>query len=268
MNKKRFFVGIFICFLSISAFSKGSAEKDYASAKSHLEASENSAALENIVQVIENKPESIESGISLAREGMKNQAEFQQTFHNLIELLKEEPNNNIERIAMIDRMEALESDIDPSLREFLNKLKTSSFYAIYRIKFNDIMDEGIALINEIRHRAGFSTAVDLTTTNQNEARLLLRHERQVELACEEDRYFDVRRWTPADQNMENEKFTTGMRITKEGTTFKYQRFIVGTDGDKPSKMSYEKKWHLYPIPISEVSVLNEKTGKNWQNAGW
>ncbi len=130
------------------------------------------------------------------------------------------------------------------------------------------VSEGIALINEIRHRAGFSTAVDLTTTNQNEARLLLRHERQVELACEEDRYFDVRRWTPADQNMENEKFTTGMRITKEGTTFKYQRFIVGTDGDKPSKMSYEKKWHLYPIPISEVSVLNEKTGKNWQNAGW
>ena len=98
MNKKRFFVGIFICFLSISAFSKGSAEKDYAAAKSHLEASENSAALENIIQVIENKPESIESGISLAREGMKNQAEFQQTFHNLIELLKEEPNNNIKRI--------------------------------------------------------------------------------------------------------------------------------------------------------------------------
>ena len=159
LNKKRFFVGIFICFLSISAFSKGSAEKDYASAKSHLEASENSAALENIVQVIENKPESLESGISLAREGMKNQAEFQQTFHNLIELLKEEPNNNIERIAMIDRMEALESDIDPSLREFLNKLKTSSFYAIYRIKFNDIMDEGIALIKAQKYNEASKTFI-------------------------------------------------------------------------------------------------------------
>ncbi|KXB51107.1 SusD family protein [Bacteroidales bacterium KA00344] len=129
--------------------------------------------------------------------------------------------------------------------------------------------EGITLINEIRHRAGFSADVDLSTSvSKDEARLLVRHERQVELACEEDRYFDTRRWTPADKDMDNEKFTTGVRITKEGDTFKYQRFVVGTDGSKPSKMSYEKKWHLYPIPISEVSVLNEKTGVNWQNLGW
>ena len=152
-------MSILIGILSVTAFSKGAAETDYASAKSYLEASENTAALENIIQVIESKPESIESGISLARESMKNQAEFQQAFHDLIELLKEEPNNNIKRIAMIDRMEALESDMDPALREFLKKLKISSFYAIYRIKFNDIMNEGNALIKTQKYNEAAKTFI-------------------------------------------------------------------------------------------------------------
>jgi hypothetical protein len=129
--------------------------------------------------------------------------------------------------------------------------------------------EGLDWINEIRHRAGFSSSVDLATTDKEEARLLVRHERQVELACEEDRYFDARRWTPADKNMENEKFATGMRITKNSDdSFNYTRFILGSDGSTPSKMSYEKKWHVYPIPATEAAILESKTGNNWQNAGW
>ncbi|MGI5064841.1 hypothetical protein [Treponema putidum] len=159
MNKRRFILSILIGIFSVSAFSKGAAEKDYASANSYFEASENTAALENIVEVIEAKPESIESGISLARKTMKNQAEFQQTFHELIALLKENPNNNIQRIAMIDKMEALESDIDPVLKEFLDKLKISSFYAIYRIKFNDIMNEGNALIKSQKYNDASKTFV-------------------------------------------------------------------------------------------------------------
>ena len=130
------------------------------------------------------------------------------------------------------------------------------------------LTEGLEWINEIRHRAGFDPSVDLSTNDKNEARLLVRHERQRELACEEDRYFDIRRWTPANENMENEKFTTGMRITKNGNSFSYERINLGTDGSKPSKMSYEKKWHVYPIPANEAAVLEGTTGQTWQNAGW
>ena len=75
------------------------------------------------------------------------------------------------------------------------------------------LTEGLEWINEIRHRAGFDPSVDLSTNDKNEARLLVRHERQIELACEEDRYFDIRRWTPANENMENEKFTTCLLYT-------------------------------------------------------
>ena len=48
------------------------------------------------------------------------------------------------------------------------------------------LTEGLEWINEIRHRAGFDPSVDLSTNDKNEARLLVRHERQIELACEED----------------------------------------------------------------------------------
>ena len=70
----------------------------------------------------------------------------------------------------------------------------------------------------------------------------------MELAFEEHRYFDTRRWTPLSENMENEKFATGMKITKSGINLDYERFLLYSDGTTPSKYSYEKKWHFWPIP--------------------
>lgn len=130
------------------------------------------------------------------------------------------------------------------------------------------IEEGLALINDIRHRAGFDPSVDVTATTQNEARLLLRHERQVEFAFEEHRFFDTRRWTKNEDDMENEKFCTGMRAKRSGLKLTYERFIVGSDGSAPSKLSYKAKWHFLPIPISDVSSLEDQTGDRWQNYGW
>lgn len=130
------------------------------------------------------------------------------------------------------------------------------------------IDEGLALINDIRHRAGFDPSVDVTATTREEARLLLRHERQVEFAFEEHRFFDTRRWTRNEEDMENEKFCTGMRAKRSGLKLTYERFIVGSDGSAPSKLSYKAKWHFLPIPIDDVSSLEDQTGDRWQNYGW
>ena len=130
------------------------------------------------------------------------------------------------------------------------------------------IDEGLALINDIRHRAGFDPSVDVTATTQEEARLLLRHERQVEFAFEEQRFFDTRRWTRNEEDLENEKFCTGMRAKRSGLKLTYERFIVGSDGSSPSKLSYKAKWHFLPIPIDDVSSLEDQTGDRWQNYGW
>ena len=130
------------------------------------------------------------------------------------------------------------------------------------------IDEGLALINDIRHRAGFDPSVDVTATTQEEARLLLRHERQVEFAFEEHCFFDTRRWTRNEEDLENEKFCTGMRAKRSGLKLTYERFIVGSDGSSPSKLSYKAKWHFLPIPIDDVSSLEDQTGDRWQNYGW
>ena len=130
------------------------------------------------------------------------------------------------------------------------------------------IDEGLALINDIRHRAGFDPSVDVTATTQEEARLLLRHERQVEFAFQEQRFFDTGRWTRNEEDLENEKFCTGMRAKRSGLKLTYERFIVGSDGSSPSKLSYKAKWHFLPIPIDDVSSLEDQTGDRWQNYGW
>lgn len=132
------------------------------------------------------------------------------------------------------------------------------------------IDEAMKYVNAIRHRAGFSESVDVRANSKEEAVLLVRHERQVELCYEEYRYFDTRRWCKPEEDNICEKYSTGMQITRNpDNTFSYQRVLVGTiDPSTPSKMSYEKKYHLIPIPLDEVSKLESQTGDKWQNPGW
>ena len=85
-----------------------------------------------------------------------------------------------------------------------------------------------------------------------------RNERRVELAFEEHRYFDVRRWNILE---ETERYVTGMRIAWEGTNLTYTR--IGFE-----RGSWASKYYLYPIPQSEVNKMQDHTGTNWQNQGW
>ena len=133
--------------------------------------------------------------------------------------------------------------------------------------------EGIGLINEIRHRAGFSPSVDIPSSlSKEEARLRVHHERQVELSFTEIRYIDTRRWCkPGEENL-TEKYKTGMRIRKkEDGTFTYERFDlnVGTEeAPQPTQFTYQPKYLLFPIPLSEATRMRATTGVEWQNPGW
>lgn len=86
-----------------------------------------------------------------------------------------------------------------------------------------------------------------------------RNERQVELAFEEHRFFDVRRWKILSQT---DGFVTGMKITKSDNGYTYTRIKLkdrGTNADK---------YLIYPIDQSEVSKMDNYTGASWQNPGW
>lgn len=114
-------------------------------------------------------------------------------------------------------------------------------------------------VNAVRARAGMPelpAGMDKTAFEKR-----YRNERRVELAFENHRFFDVRRWKVLG---ETDKFVTGMKITKDAAngTFAYQRVKL-TD-----RQCASDKYYFYPIKQEEVSKMIRLTGDNWQNPGW
>jgi starch-binding outer membrane protein, SusD/RagB family len=107
-------------------------------------------------------------------------------------------------------------------------------------------------VNMIRSRAGIA---DLPAgISQSEFREEVRDERRVELAFEDHRFWDVRRWEIGSQTTD----IKGMKITRNADeSFDYQKITVQT---RP----WEDKYYLYPIPQEEIFI----NGNLAQNPGW
>lgn len=126
------------------------------------------------------------------------------------------------------------------------------------------LTEAADAVNEIRRRVGMP---DLPGgLSKEELILRIRNERRVELAMEENRYFDVRRWcTPTGDLSKTDKWITAAEITRNANgTFNYGRRTVRNTERK----CYTNKFLWVPIPLNEANRLTAITGKNWQNPGW
>ena len=92
--------------------------------------------------------------------------------------------------------------------------------------------------------------------SQGDMQLRIRKERMVELAFEEHRMWDVRRWKIIDKT---DKLTTGMEWTKlTDGSFKGKRIVSG------KRNAWQEKYLLFPIPLSDISKLPMFK----QNPGW
>lgn len=113
-----------------------------------------------------------------------------------------------------------------------------------------------AAINTIRARASMpNLPVGLTKDQMRER---IRRERRVELAIEEHRFWDVRRWKILDQT---DKLVTGMEITKNvDGTLTYKRFVT------ERRNAWQDKFLIFPIPIGETALIPDFS--NNQNPGW
>lgn len=114
------------------------------------------------------------------------------------------------------------------------------------------------LVGQVRQRAGlvpFQLPAGLT---QDQMRQRIRNERRVELAYEEHRFWDVRRWKIADQT--DNRTLNGMKITRQTNgTFTYQTTPVRQHVFRPAM-------YLFPIPQTEIGKSAD--GSLRQNPEW
>jgi hypothetical protein len=127
----------------------------------------------------------------------------------------------------------------------------------------DVVPSGSSLsartaINLIRARPTVNMPELAGGLSQSQMRDAVRYERRVELAFEEHRFYDVRRWKIAD--VTENKPAAGVIITKNANgTFSYTP-KVALDG-----RSFTTKLYWLPIPRSEILASN---GQLQQNAGY
>lgn len=111
-----------------------------------------------------------------------------------------------------------------------------------------------AAINAIRTRCNMPAIP--TGLSQADMRARIMHERRVELAFEEHRFFDIRRWKIAGSVLNG--ILHGIKGTFDGTNVTYS--IVDA---APTKFDVSKMY-LYPIPYKEMVSNNNMT----QNPNW
>lgn len=112
-------------------------------------------------------------------------------------------------------------------------------------------------INQLRKRAGMPDLPTGLTKDQMRARIY--NERAVELAFEDNRWYDIMRWKKGKELVAQKMY--GMNVVKNADgTFTYTKVELAASFQRV----YEDHMHLYPIPRNEV----QKSKKLVQNPGW
>ena len=145
--------------------------------------------------------------------------------------------------------------------------RLADFYLMYAEAANEVNPNDVRVLkylNLVRERAGLPGVETLNPAirgNQELQRAAIQRERQVELATEGQRYFDVRRWMIADKNGEGRQngYAHGMNVRGEPNDIDDFNRVV-----EASQIVFNRKMYLYPMPDSEM----RKTKNLVQNPGW
>lgn len=108
----------------------------------------------------------------------------------------------------------------------------------------------IEALNQVREAANMPTVL---TDSQDEFRKMVRKERRIELAFEDHRFWDIRRWKQG--SLVQEIF--GIKIENNGGIYSYKK-------QKVQDRIWDDKMNFYPIPQKENYVNKNLT----QNPGW
>lgn len=130
-------------------------------------------------------------------------------------------------------------------------------YAEAKNEYSGPSEDIFVAIDSIRKRAGLDPYAISRSISQDSLRTIIRNERHKEMAFEEQRYWDIRRWKIGEAVYNNHPLH-GMDITKTADGYIYNISpVLNTAFD-------ESKMYFYPIPYNEM-VSNQNMR---QNPGW
>lgn len=131
-------------------------------------------------------------------------------------------------------------------------------YAEAMNEVNGPSTEVFNALQQIRDRVGLTAQLsDRADLQTKEAlRNFIRKERTVELAFEDHRSWDLRRWNVAVEALSRPIY--GMEITRDGSNTIYTRKVVQT-------RIFSDKMYLYPIPETEEWKTNIENNPGWNN---
>jgi hypothetical protein len=162
------------------------------------------------------------------------------------------------------------------MRKFLSNAGTAASYAnaehcfpVFRyaeilLNYAEALNEAEGPVQEaydaialIRKRAKLNPYQLPAGLTKEQLRTRIQHERRVEMAFEEQRFWDIRRWKIAAQVLNQPLH--GMKITRAAdNTLTYTRVEVSTTKFLPDRM------YLFPIPYKEMlSNNNMRQNPNW-----
>lgn len=135
-----------------------------------------------------------------------------------------------------------------------NEILLNYAEALNEADFDANYETVCGLLDQIRHRAGITgnVADRLDLTSQTAMRNFIHKERTIELAFEEHRWWDVRRWNVAAEALGRD--VIGVNVANDGTITR----------KKAQSRVWQNRMYVYPIPETETW----KIGESFQNEGW
>lgn len=134
-------------------------------------------------------------------------------------------------------------------------------YAEASIELNELGD-ALTALNQIRRRAAmpeFAAGIDQVTLRDE-----YRNERRVEMAFEEQRFFDVRRWMIAPQVLNKDAFGINIFATGSSPTDRSTWTTVRYEVHSIQRRAWDDKMYFMPISLAEMNRNTLLT----QNAGY
>ena len=114
--------------------------------------------------------------------------------------------------------------------------------------------DAYAAINKIRTRSGMPNLP--TGLSKEQFRARVRNERAIEMAFDDHRFWDIRRWLIAEQDGVMMGNMDGLKITKVGTNYSWTPYTFEV-------RTFTRNMYLHPFPLTEALKGNLP-----QNPGW